>query len=143
MQQVKAYKKAKAKGQNTDGLDSDFHYSLIPIYLIGILNFTLPYMKQDGVPANLVYKGQMMDVDHHVPMSNSINLLYLCVPNLPYGVDEDDKCQTTLEKLAFCFKHISTLKTRPPEFLGEVFDIIFQKAEIAQMSKRQRWSTIA
>ena len=46
--------------------------------------------------------------------------------------------KTTLEKIAFAFRHISFLEERPESFSGEFFEHLFHAAELAGMSLEER-----
>lgn len=67
-------------------------------------------------------------------MSDKLNFIFLPLPWRRYEVDEAHRCRTMLEKIAFVFRHISSLQDRPEGFAERFFQHVFEKANVQAMS---------
>lgn len=70
-------------------------------------------------------------------MSNKLKFVFLQIPRLPYGRDECSRCETLLQKIAFAFKHMNFLQTRPVE-LSEMTTEIDKIAQLEYARKEGR-----
>lgn len=114
------------------------NYHLNPVYMVSILNFTLPHEDVSCLREGLVSSYSLRSDEGNEQMTDALHFIYLELGRLPYGVTEMGKCRTLLEKLAFALKYISFLEDRPLEFSEEFFRRLFHAAELANMTKDER-----
>jgi hypothetical protein len=115
------------------------NYRLSPVYMVSILNFTLPHTSPGNLREGLVSSYSIRsDWKSGEQMTDALHFVFLELPRLKVGKEHPEKCLTTLEKIAFAFRHISFLQERPESFSGEFFEHLFHASELAGMSLDER-----
>ena len=118
----------------------DWNFELPKVYSINILDFTF---EEASLPLGIgikrvdenkyVSKVQLMDCDTKEVFFDKLTLVYI---ELPYFTKELEDLKTFFEQWIFIIKHLHELNDLPEKFReNEVFEIIFEIAKIARMSK--------
>lgn len=110
-------------------------FRIRPVYMIGILNFSLEGEDEKDLREGLVSSYSLRNDLSGKAMSDKLNFLFLQIPRMKYGPDEAHRCRTMLERLVFSFKHISCLQEQPDEFGEDFFTNVYAQAEISGMDK--------
>lgn len=113
-------------------------YRLAPVYVVAILNFTLDDETEGDLREGLVSSYSLRNDLSGKQMSNKLKFVFLQIPRLPYGRDECSRCETLLQKIAFAFKHMNFLQTRPVELSERIFNRMFEKANLGTMTNEER-----
>ena len=115
------------------------NYRLNPVYMVSILNFELTHKLLEDLREGLVSSYSVRsDGGSGEQMTEALHFVFLELPRLKVDKDHPEECQTTLEKIAFAFRHISFLEERPESFSGEFFEHLFHAAELAGMTLDER-----
>ena len=113
-------------------------YRLNPVYVVSIVNFSLPHESASVLREGLVSSYSLRSDRGNELMTDALHFVYFELARLPYGREEWHRCRTLLEKLAFAFRYISCLEDRPLEFSEGLFQRLFTAAELAGMSPAER-----
>ena len=115
------------------------NYRLSPVYMVSILNFELPHKVSGDLREGLVSSYSVRsDGASGEQMTDALHYVFLELPRLKVDRDHSEACRTTLERIAFAFRHISFLQERPESFSGEFFEHLFHAAELAGMTLDER-----
>lgn len=109
-------------------------YRLAPVYVVAVLNFTLDGEAEEDLREGLVSSYSLRNDLSGKQMSNKLKFVFLQIPRLPYGRDECGRCESLLQKIAFAFKHMSFLRTRPVELSERIFNRMFEKAKFENLT---------
>jgi len=117
------------QGEDKSGTDWDFR--LAPVYSVNITNFHLTGSKKE-LPDGKKYS--VYTLFDEEPL---LTFVFLELPrfHFPKNINEIDD---DLEQWVYVIKNMSKLKTMPEFFKNTVFEKIFLKAEVAQMSTKDR-----
>ena len=118
----------------------DWNFELPKVYSINILDFTF---EEAVMPLGIkikradenkyISKVKLMDCDTNEVFYDKLTLLYI---ELPCFTKELEDLKTFFEQWIFIIKHLHELNDLPEKFReNEVFEIIFEIAKIARMSK--------
>lgn len=113
-------------------------YRLASVYVVAVLNFTLDEETEGDLREGLVSSYSLRNDLSGRQMSNKLKFVYLQIPRLPYGRDECGRCESLLQKIAFAFKHMSFLRTRPIELSERIFNRMFETANLGTMTNEER-----
>jgi predicted transposase/invertase (TIGR01784 family) len=104
-----------------------WNYELQPLHVISILNFNLWKDNEQCINYH-----SLMNEETHTKMSDKLQFVTVELPKF-------NKLATELEndtdKWLFCMKHLSTLSEQPTEIQGEVFDELFEIADLEQITQ--------
>ena len=106
----------------------DWHFA--PIYFIGILNFSL-HKDTDQV----LFRYRLREDNTGDVMTDRVQYLFLEVPNCSKALTEDAQ---VLDNLCYALGNISALEDKPAALKGELFDLLFNSAEIRNFAPRER-----
>ena len=115
--------------QELSNRGSDWDYSLTRIYVIGVLNFIF----DNKNPNKVISKVQFKDDDGEV-FNDKLNFVYI---ELPKFHKTENELKTIMDEWLFLIKILYRLRDRPQEIQNEVFDHLFSKAEICNLSKME------
>lgn len=118
------------KEQLPKGSDGD-NYELTEVYIICLLEFNLP----DSDKHRYLYNICLMDTD--APKIFYNKLAYKLI-ELPSFVLEEKELDSDLEKWLFILKNMSRLKKIPVYLRRQIFQRVFQIAEISALTKEER-----
>ena len=113
-------------------------YRLRPVYVVSILNFSLKHGSGTMLEDGLVSRYELREQSSGELMTGALHFVFLELGRMTYGAAHPEKCRTVLEKLAFSLKYMTALQGRPGEMLEEIFQRLFDAAEIASMSAEER-----
>ena len=108
-------------------------YHLEDVYTVGILNFTFP---DDEYPSDsYVHEIKLKDVaDDHV-FYDKLTFLYLEMPKFN---KTEDELVTMFDKWMFALRNLSRLLDRPKALQERIFTRLFEQAEIARFTPKER-----
>ena len=112
-------------------------YSLSPVYVISILNFSMPHDKEQTLEKEMISRYEICNRNTGELMTNALHFIYLELGRLKWNQDEEHKCETLLEQLAFSLKYGHLLKQRPEDFGDELLRLLFEATAFANMNETQ------
>jgi predicted transposase/invertase (TIGR01784 family) len=108
----------------------EWEFSLLPIYCIAILNFTL----DDGVDQYL-RRVQLLDIATHEVFYEKLTFVYIELPKFDRSVE---LLTTNAERWIYLLKYMPELQDIPAELASESFSHAFEIAREAALSPRER-----
>lgn len=109
--------------------DRQFDYA--PVYIISFLNFSL----HEG-SERILYRYNLRETETGESMTDRIHFLFLEMTNFKRdSVRSDD---SFLEKIAFAFTHMGSLKDRPAALMEEVFLRLFSACELNRLPEEEQ-----
>lgn len=110
-------------------------YSLKPVYVIGILNFKMRHEDENTLEEGMLSRYEIRCGKTGEKMTDALHFIYLELGRLPWKQDEEKKCRTLLEKVAFSLKYGHLLKERPSSFKEDVVKMLFEATAFANMNE--------
>lgn len=108
-------------------------FRLKGVYMVGILDFVFP---GDEYPLDcLRHEVKLMDVDDKHVFYDKLTFLYLEIPKFNKTEDELDGMY---DKWLFVLRNLSNLMKRPAALQERVFTRLFEQAEIARYSPKEK-----
>lgn len=111
---------------------SDWNYQLNAVYTVGILDFVFEADKHEADKYR--YDVQLTDTETKRVFYDKLTFIYLEMPKFTKQVHE---LETRFEKWIFVLKNLHKLDRLPDNLREQVFERVFQIAEIAKMSKEE------
>jgi len=109
----------------------DWNYHLDPVYTVGILDFIFAEHKTDTTLLHIVeLKNQNCEV-----FFEKLKFIYV---ELPKFNKTEEELETHFEKWLYIFRYLSNFQERPKALADEVFEQLFEVAEIAQFTPQER-----
>lgn len=127
-------KDKQSRGESVDKMD----YSLLPVYVISLLNFSIRHETEDALEEGLVSRYAIRNDRNGELMTEALQFVYLELERLKAGRDEPQKCRTLLERFAYSLKYIHELQERPSFFEDEMLKRLYDAAEFANMTVEQQ-----
>ena len=123
-------------GESLDKMD----YSLRPVYVLSFLNFALEHENEKALDADngLISRYEVRNSRNGEQMTDALHFVYVEMDRFPYKENEEDKCQTLLEKFVFSMKYMYTLKDRPESFMEDLLRLLYNATELGSMTIEQR-----
>ena len=123
-------------GESLDKMD----YSLRPVYVLSFLNFALEHENEKALDADngLISRYAVRNDRNGELMTDALHFIYVEMDRFPYKENEEDKCQTLLEKFVFSMKYMHTLKARPESFIEDLLRLLYNATELGSMTIEQR-----
>lgn len=113
------------------GKKNKWNYQLDPVYSIGILDFIFDDHKNDKELLHVVeLKNQRCEVFY-----DKLKFVYL---ELPKFKKKEAELETHFDKWMYVFTHLSQLQNRPQKLQERVFAKLFEAAEIAKFTPKER-----
>ncbi len=113
------------------GKKNKWDYKLDPIYSIGILDFIFDDHKNEQELLHVVeLKNQRCEVFY-----DKLKFVYL---ELPKFKKKEEELSTHFDKWMYVFTHLSQLQDRPKKLQDRVFTKLFEAAEIAKFTPKER-----
>ena len=113
-------------------------YSLSPLYVVSIVNFSLPHESDDALDEEMISRYSITNNNNGEKMTNALNFVYLELGRLKEGFEQREKCDTALKRLAWDMKYAYRLKKRPSEATDEISKRFYKATELAAMNKLQQ-----
>lgn len=108
-------------------------YHLENVYTVGILNFTFP---NDEYPADsFMHEIKLKDVEDNHVFYDKLTFIYLEMPKFN---KTEDELVTMFDKWMFALRNLSRLLERPKALQERIFTRLFDQAEIARFSPKER-----
>ena len=115
------------RGEAVDKMD----YGLFPVYVVSILNFSIPHKDEKSLENGLVSRYDIRNAASGEPMSESLHFIYLELGRLKAKLGEDGKCKTLLEQFAYSTKYMHEIIERPDTFNDPLLIDLFNASEFA------------
>lgn len=113
------------------GKRNQWDYKLDPVYSVGILDFIFDDHKDDDELLHIVeLKNQRCEVFY-----DKLKFVYL---ELPKFKKTEEELETHFDKWMYVFTHLSHLQDRPKKLQERIFAKVFEVAEIAKFSPKER-----
>lgn len=111
---------------------ADWDYELKAIYTIAILDFIFDTDKEE--PNKFRYDVKLSDIETSKVFYDKLTFIYLEMPKFNKSIDELD---TRFDKWLFVIKNLNKLDRIPDKFREQIFDKLFETAEIAKFTPDQ------
>ena len=113
------------------GKKNQWDYKLDPVYSVGILDFIFDDHKEEKELLHIVeLKNQRGEVFY-----DKLKFVYL---ELPKFKKKEEELETQFDKWMYVFTHLSQLQNRPKKLQDRIFTKLFEAAEIAKFSPKER-----
>ena len=113
-------------------------YSLHPVYVLSMLNFSLPHEGDEALEEGLVSRFSIRNDGNGEMMTDALHFIYLELGRLGRKKGEEALCRTPLERLAYSLKYMHMLDERPNGFDDDLQQMLFTATELAGMTQEQR-----
>ena len=111
----------------------EWSYELSPVYLVGMLDFIFDDHKNDPTFLHIV---ELKDHASRV-FYDKLKFIYIELPKFQKTLEQ---LQTHFDKWLFLFRHLPQLDEPPPKLQEEVFEELFEVAEIANFTVEENRS---
>jgi predicted transposase/invertase (TIGR01784 family) len=111
---------------------ADWDYELKAIYTIAILDFVFDADKAE--PNKFRYDVKLTDVDTKKVFYDKLSFIYLEMPKFNKSVDE---LETRFDKWLYVIKNLNKLDRIPDKLREQIFNKLFETAEIARFTQDQ------
>ena len=108
----------------------DWNYRLSPVYMAGILDFTFDDEEEKEVRHEVMLKNQKGKIFY-----KKLTFIYLEMPNFTKTAEE---LESNYDKWLYVLKHLPNLAERPDVLQEQVFQKLFEAAEIAKFNPTER-----
>ena len=113
-------------------------YRLHPVYVLSMLNFSLPHEGDEALEEGLVSRFSIRNDGNGEMMTDALHFIYLELGRLERKKGEEALCRTPLERLAYSLKYMHMLDERPNGFDDDLQQMLFTATELAGMTQEQR-----
>ena len=114
-------------------------YSLKPVYVVSIVNFSLPHESDDALEeGGLISRYEIRNGANGERMTDALSFVFLELGRLRWKLDEADRCETLLEQFAHAMKYMHLQEKPPQAFRDPLLGLLYQAAEMAQMTLEER-----
>ena len=107
-----------------------WNYELQPVYSVGILDFIFT----DSIKEELLHTISLKDQNCN-EFYNKLKFIYI---ELPKFTKQESELSTQLDKWLYAFNHLSNLDTRPKKLKEQIFEKLFEVAEVAKFTREER-----
>ena len=111
---------------------ADWNYELKAVYTIAILDFV--FDKDKHQPNKYRYDIKLTDIETKKVFYNKLTFIYLEMPKFNKTVDE---LETRFDKWLFVLRNLNKLERVPDKLREQIFDKLFETAEIAKFTPAQ------
>jgi predicted transposase/invertase (TIGR01784 family) len=111
---------------------ADWNYELKAIYTIAILDFVFDADKAE--PSKFRYDVKLTEVDTKKVFYDKLTFIYLEMPKFNKSVDD---LETRFDKWLYVIKNLNKLDRIPDKLREQIFDKLFETAEIARFTQDQ------
>ena len=113
-------------------------YRLDDVYTVGILNFKFPEGEYPG--DSLIHEIKLKDVEDDHVFYDKLTFIYL---EMPKFTKREDELETMFDKWLFALSNLSRLLERPKALQDRIFTRLFEQAEIARFTPKERNEYVA
>ena len=111
---------------------ADWDYELKAVYTIAILDFVFDSDRNE--PNKIRYDVKLTDIDTKKVFYDKLTFIYLEMPKFNKTVDE---LETRFDKWLFVLRNLNRLDKVPDKLKEQIFDKLFESAEIARFTPDQ------
>ena len=111
---------------------TDWNYELKAVYTIGILDFVFDSDKDE--PNKFRYDVKLIDKETQLIFYDKLTFIYLEMPKFNKTVDE---LETRFDKWLYVIRNLNKLDRVPDKLREQIFDKLFETAEIAKFTITQ------
>lgn len=111
---------------------SDWIYELKAVYTIAILDFV--FDEDQNNPGKFRYDVKLTDIETKQVFYDKLTFIYLEMPKFNKTVDE---LETRFDKWMYVIRNLNRLDRIPEKLRGQIFEKVFEVAEIAKFSPDQ------
>ncbi len=111
---------------------ADWDYELKAVYTIAILDFVFDSDKKD--PEKFRYDVKLSDIETKKVFYDKLTFIYLEMPKFNKTIDE---LKTRFDKWLFVIKNLNKLNRIPDKLKEQIFEKVFETAEIARFTPDQ------
>jgi len=111
---------------------ADWDYELTAVYTIAILDFVFDSDKDE--PNKFRYDVKLTDIDTSKVFYDKLTFVYLEMPKFNKTVDE---LETRFDKWLYVLRNLNKLDRIPGKLREQIFDKLFETAEIARFTQEQ------
>ena len=111
---------------------ADWDYELKAVYTIAILDFVFDSDKND--PEKFRYDVKLSDIETKKVFYDKLTFIYLEMPKFNKTIDE---LKTRFDKWLFVIKNLNKLNRVPDKLKEQIFEKVFETAEIARFTPDQ------
>lgn len=115
------------------GKKGQWDFKLKSVYTVGILDFVFP--GEEYSKDCLRHEVKLVDVEDKHVFYDKLTFLYLEMPKFN---KKEDELVTLFDKWLFVLKNLSKLMSRPAALQERVFTRLFEQAEIARFTPKER-----
>ena len=105
-------------------------FSFPPVYFIGIMDFAL-----HNDPQRVMYRYSLREDQDKDLMTDSLHFIFLELPNCGRALTSQ---ATVLDNFCFALHNMQFLEERPDALRQEIFDLLFEAAEIATFTPEDK-----
>lgn len=111
---------------------SDWNYELKAVYTIGILDFIFDSDKNE--PEKYRYDVKLQDIDTNKTFYDKLTFIYFEMPKFNKSIEQ---LETRFDKWLYVLKNIHKLDKLPENLKEEIFERVFEVAEIAKFTREE------
>ena len=123
------------------GLRGDWDFRLTPVYMVGILNFTLKHDCPGGTAAEnagnpkLIHRYDLRERETGELMTDNLHFVFIEVGAFDR---KEEELESVMDKWMFVLKNMARLLDRPEALQERIFRKLFETAQIAAMSHEEQ-----
>ena len=127
-----AKKVSDRKGRIKRGLSVPaMDYKLLPVYVVSILNFSIPHEPGTVLDEGLVSRYAIRSKDGGELMTDALLFVYLELGRLKVRKGDAKRCKTLLEQFAYSLKYMHELDDRPEGYDDDLLKRLYDASEFA------------
>ncbi len=111
---------------------NDWDYQLSAVYLIAILDFV--FEEDQDEPEKYRYDVKLTDIDTCKVFYDKLTFIYLEIPKFTKTIDQ---LETRFDKWLYVLRNLTEIQDIPAPLQEQVFEQLFETAEIARFSREQ------
>ena len=119
-----------------EGKVKPMDYSLLPVYLVSFVNFTIEHQDESILQDGLVSSYRICSPTTGEIMTEALYFAYLELGRLTVPFGKAEMCRTITEQLAYSMKYMSKLTECPKEFSDSLFPMLFEASAYANMDTK-------
>ncbi|MCP4520119.1 MAG: PD-(D/E)XK nuclease family transposase [Cytophagales bacterium] len=109
-----------------------WNYELKAVYTIAILDFI--FEEDENEPDKYRYDVKLSDIETHKVFYNKLTFIYLEMPKFQKTLEE---LETRFDKWMYIIRNLERLQNIPSKLQEQVFEQLFEAAEIAKLDQKQ------
>lgn len=114
-------------------------YSLLPVYVVSILNFSIPHVTEDMLEEGLVSRYAIRNEHGEELMTDSLHFVYLELGRLKAKKSNPELCKTLLSRFAYSLKYMHELDARPEAYNDDLIERLFNASEFANWNTEKQF----